>query len=203
MTCIVLGTRWAASRSIPGTVRIPEQSQLAALPEELGSWRGTDQVIDPAIFQTLGTTITLNRQYVAPTGNSIALHIAVFTQPEFKLPHPPELCYSGTGWRVRDTRDRSVTLDAGQTGSVRVLSLEREGSSNRATVLYCYQLGDSFAADRNTVRTFFWRYRGQSSRPAMFKVMLHCPASGALAEEQTLDLAKLVLSRLAAMAENW
>ncbi|NMC21127.1 MAG: EpsI family protein, partial [Thermogutta sp.] len=203
MACVALGARWAASRSIPSTVRIPEKSKLAALPQEIGPWRGADQQVDPAIFQTLGTTITLDRLYLSPSGGGIALHVAVFTQPEFKLPHPPELCYGGTGWRVRGTADRPLTLNSGEKGSVRVLTLEREDGSARATVLYCYQLGGSFAADRDVVRTFFWKYRGQASRPAMLKVMLHCPASGTMVEDQALDFATEVLSRLAKMAEDW
>jgi len=203
MACVALGARWAASRSVPSTVRIPEKSKLAALPQEIGPWRGVDQELDPAIFQTLGTTITLDRLYLSPGGGNIALHVAVFTQPEFKLPHPPELCYGGTGWRVRGTTDRPLTLNSGDKGSIRVLALEREDGAARATVLYCYQLGGSFAADRDVVRTFFWKYRGESSRPAMLKVMLHCPASGTMVEDQALDFAKEVLSRLAVMAQDW
>lgn len=203
MTCVALGARWAASRSIPSAVRIPDQSKLAAFPQEIGPWRGVDQELDPAIVRTLGTDMTLNRLYLSSTGGSIALHVAVFTQPEFKLPHPPELCYGGTGWRVMRTKDQPLTLAGGEQGSVRVLNLEREDGSNRATVLYCYQLGGAFAADRDTVRTFFWQYRGQSSRPAMLKVMFHCPAAGTMVEDQSLDFAKEVLSRLAVMAEDW
>lgn len=203
MACVALGARWAASRSVPSTVRIPEKSKLEALPREIGPWRGVDQELDPAVFQTLGTTITLDRLYLSPGGGNVALHVAVFTQPEFKLPHPPELCYGGTGWRVRGTTDRPLTLNSGEKGTIRVLSLEREDGAARATVLYCYQLGASFAADRDVVRTFFWKYRGESSRPAMLKVMLHAPAAGTMVEDQTLDLAKEVLSRLAVMARDW
>lgn len=203
MTCVALGARWAASRSIPSAVRIPDQSKLAAFPQEIGPWRGVDQELDPAIVRTLGTDMTLNRLYLSSTGGGIALHVAVFTQPEFKLPHPPELCYGGTGWRVVRTKDQPLTIAGGRQGSVRVLNLEREDGSNRATVLYCYQLGGSFAADRDTVRTFFWKYRGQSSRPAMLKVMFHCPAAGTMIEDQSLDFAKEVLSRLAVMVEDW
>ncbi|MGQ9821948.1 MAG: exosortase C-terminal domain/associated protein EpsI [Thermogutta sp.] len=203
MTCVALGARWAASRSIPSTVRIPEASKLAAFPQEIGPWRGVDQKLDPAVVRTLGTDMTLDRLYLSSAGGSIALHVAVFTQPEFKLPHPPELCYGGTGWRVVRTEDQSLTLAGGEQGSVRILNLEREDGSNRVTVLYCYQLGGSFAADRDTVRTFFWKYRGQSSRPALLKVMLHCPAAGTMVEDRSLDFAKEVLSRLAVMAEDW
>ncbi|MGQ9505320.1 MAG: exosortase-associated EpsI family protein [Thermogutta sp.] len=195
-----LGTRWAASQAVPNTVRVPTQEQLEAFPTQLGPWQLDDeQQVDAKILQVLGTSITLTRRYSQSAERVAELHAAVFTQTGFSLPHPPELCYSGTGWKVRSTRDARIILADGTSGSARILRLEKERENRRATVLYCYQLASSFAADRDTVRTFFWKFRGQKSRPPLLKLMAYLPGSGENVEELGLDFMQRALEKFTEM----
>lgn len=197
------GTRWAASQAVPTTVRVPSAQQLAAFPYQLGPWKGEDTPVDKRVLTVVGTELTINRTYRQSAENFVGFHAAVFTQPEFSLPHPPELCYGGTGWRVRNTKDSRIILSDGTSGSVRVLTLERRTGAETATVLYCYQLAGPFSPDRDTVRTFFWKYRGQKSRPPLVKVMFHLPGSGETVEEFGRDFAKRTLEKLAEMEKTW
>jgi EpsI family protein len=199
-----LGTRWAASQAVPNTVRLPSRDQLDAFPKQLGPWKLDDEEqIDPKVLQVLGTRLALSRRYSQSAERVVEMHIAVFTQTGFSLPHPPELCYDGTGWRVRSTRDARVILPNGTSGTVRILRLEKERGSQRATVLYCYQLAGPFSAERDTVRTFFWQFRGQKSRPPLVKLMLHLPGSGESTEELGLDFAQRALEKLMEIEKAW
>lgn len=197
------GTRWAASQAVPTAVRLPTTQQLATFPYQLGPWKGEDTPVDKRILAAVGTELTINRTYRQSAENYVGFHAAVFTQPEFSLPHPPELCYGGTGWRVRGTKDTRIILSDGTSGSVRVLTLERRTGGETATVLYCYQLAGPFSADRDTVRTFFWKYRGQKSRPPLVKLMFHLPGSGETTEELGRDFAQRALEKLAEMENTW
>lgn len=199
-----LGTRWAASQAVPNIVRLPTQEQLDSFPTQLGPWRlDEQQQVDEKILQVLGTSITLTRRYSQSAERVAELHAAVFTQTGFSLPHPPELCYSGTGWRVRSTRDARIILADGTSGSVRILRLEKERENPRATVLYCYQLAGPFAADRDTVRTFFWKFRGQKSRPPLLKLMAYLPGSGENVEELGLDFIQRALEKFIDIQKTW
>lgn len=200
---LALGARWAASQAVPNEVRVPTREQVDAFPYELGPWKGEEDVIDEKIIVAVGADLTLNRTYRQSAVRSVSLHAAVFSYSGFSLPHPPELCYGGTGWRVRQTRDADLTLSDGTTGAIRILTLEKETGRDSATVLYCYQLAGPFAADRDLVRRLFWRYRGQKSRPPLVKIMLHIPGSGAEVEELGLDFAKRVLDKFAEMQKTW
>ncbi|HOA51131.1 MAG TPA: exosortase-associated EpsI family protein [Thermogutta sp.] len=201
---IGIGARWAASQAVPNIVRVPEQEQLAAFPKQLGPWKCEDEEkIDAKMFQALGTGVAVTRRYSQSAERFLEMHAAVFTQPGFSLPHPPELCYSGTGWRVRSTRDVPLTLIDGTSGSVRFIRLVKERGDQQATVLYCYQLAGPFSADRDKVRTFFWKFRGQKSRPPLVKLMLHLPGSGETIENLGLDFAQRALEKLAEMEKTW
>lgn len=198
-----LGARWAASQAVPSEVRLPNRDQLLGFPYQLGPWKGEDEVVDEKVLQVVGAELTLNRTYRQSAERFVGLHAAVFTYTDFSLPHPPELCYGGTGWRVRRTRDVPLNLSDGTTGTIRILTLEKETGQQTATVLYCYQLAGPFAADRDAVRRLFWRYRGQKSRPPLVKVMFHLPGSDSTAEDDGLDFARRTLEKLAEMERTW
>ena len=201
---IGVGARWAASQAVPNTVRVPHQDQLAVFPKQLGPWKCDDEEqLDLKTMRFLGTELTINRRYSQSAERVVEMHAAVFTQAGFSLPHPPELCYSGTGWRVRSTRDARVILPDGTSGTVRIIRLEKDRANQRATVLYCYQLAGPFSADRDTVRTFFWKYRGQKSRPPLVKLMLHIPGGGEAVEDLALDFAQRALEKFAEMEKTW
>jgi len=201
---IGLGARWAASQAVPNTVRIPDLEKLAVFPKQLGPWKCEDEEqIDPQVLRVLGTALAIDRRYSQSAERFVEMHAAVFTQSGFSLPHPPELCYAGTGWNARSTRDARVILSDGTTGTVRIIRLEKERDNQRATVLYCYQLAGPFSADRDTVRTFFWKYRGQKSRPPLVKLMLHIPGGGEAVEDLALDFAQRALEKFAEMEKTW
>lgn len=206
IVCLIFvagGVRWAASQAVPSELRLPTRQQLSDLPYQLGLWKGVDEKVDPRLIQAVGTDLQINRFYQQSVERAAEIHVAVFTNPDFRLPHPPELCYSGTGWQVRGTRDARLILSDGTSGTVRIINLVKEQGGETATVLYCYQLAGPFAADRDKVRSFFWQYRGQKSRPPLVKVMLHLSGDGQQTEDLGLDLAQRVLEKLVELEKTW
>lgn len=169
--------RWLAVAAVPEKVEVaPLEAALNDYPMTFDNWRGETVELDPKVFLATGAACTINRNYTAPGNQALSLHMALFDQQRFQLPHPPELCYSGAGWRQLASKDVPLELPNGTTGSVRILRFDRDGAT--ITVLYTYQLGGPFDARRNLVRQFFWQFQGRPARPALVKVMLQAPGQG-------------------------
>ncbi|GAB6165782.1 hypothetical protein JCM19992_17820 [Thermostilla marina] len=186
----VLAARWLAVAAVPEKVITPSE-ELARLPLTLDDWSGEEVELDEDLFLATGAACTINRNYSDPGGRAISVHMALFDDREFRMPHPPELCYSGAGWRQIESKDVPLELPNGTSGEVRLLRFERDGIP--ITVLYAYQMGGPFAAKRDKVRSFYWRFGGRPERPALLKVMLQAPGHGADIENRLTEVAASVL----------
>ncbi len=172
------------------------KDELLAMPMDFGSepkvWTGKADDLDPRILQATEAQAVLNRSYHGPLGYPIGLHIAAFTDPEQREPHPPRLCYTSGGWREVNSKDIQIEGPGGRPAKVQLITFEK--GSVRVAVLFWYQIGDRIAVESYGVRAARWAYRGDKA-PPLIKVMLQAPATGGSeAEEQLKDLAVHVLA---------
>jgi hypothetical protein len=146
-----------------------EKFDVDALPLELGAWAGTAAELDPGVFKQVGALSMTNRRYSTEAGRQAAVHLATYATSEMLVPHPPNLCLTGSGWTIlkdgwHNDRDRRY----------RLMLIERDGM--RAAVAYWYQLGTDVAADRNDLRKILQKFRrDRTSWPPMVKVLLQAP----------------------------
>src|SRR5262249_2785230 len=102
-------------------------------------------------------------------GRQVAVHLATFSTADMLIPHPPQLCFTESGW--------TILKDEWQTDGdrrYRLLLVEREGA--RSTVVYWYQLGADVAADRDDLRRILQKFRREkTSWPPMVKVLIQSP----------------------------
>lgn len=81
---------------------VPLRRALANIPTRLGEWEavGTDQILDKATIETLGTDEYLIRVY-APDGDMkngwLTLHVAYYTGMIDAVPHVPDRCWIAGG----------------------------------------------------------------------------------------------------------
>jgi EpsI family protein len=190
-----IGLRAMDGATSPLPAKLPERS-LEAIPNKLGGWTARDLPLDLAIFKHSGAAAMLNRAYSNSIGDEIAANIGIWIGEFAGTPHSPQVCYPGAGWEIVSRKKVSVANE--ENGSpAQLITFDKSGQ--RILVLYWYQYGDRVVFDAGDIRSFRQSLRGsKSSMPPIVKVMLQSGnPDPAVAEQQLLNLAALVLPELA------
>jgi len=139
--CLILVLQAAASRMLSVTERdlpIPGFSQI---PSELGGWKSNgEQAIESTVAAYLKPDDYVLRDYVSPAaGSSINVFIAYFKSLQNAYgPHSPKVCLPGSGWLVRSSSIRNITIPGRPEGfPANYYVLEKAG--DRILVIYWYQ----------------------------------------------------------------
>ena len=125
---------------------------LARIPHELGSWTGTDYVMDEHVYQVLGTSDVLSRTYKDPDGRSVDAVIVLANQLRRRT-HPPEQCIEGEGSFIvgGDDRVEPVQVSA-EVDRLHVRELILKGSRGDRVVWFFYKSGPRLT-------TSYWRHQ--------------------------------------------
>jgi len=86
------------------TVRVIQGYTLANIPQQLGGERGTDLPLLPFEVELLAPDggAILQRRY-GPADRIVWL-AAVQSRSDWRVQHPPQICYVAQGWRIEDER---------------------------------------------------------------------------------------------------
>lgn len=135
--CALLAATLAASRLKDRQSPEPLARPLAAIPEEIAGWKGSDDPpLRPEVVRSLGATSYLSRTY-RRGGSNIHLFVAYYANPRAgETMHSPKHCLPGGGWEPVELATVKVSTDTG-IAEVNKYTLYREGE--RAVVLYWYQ----------------------------------------------------------------
>ncbi len=168
-------------------VRMPTKA-LAEIPKRIGSWSDEDIKLDPRLTAGSGAAAALERVYHSPAGHQVFLYVGVFTNflPEtgVTIPHPPQECYPGVGFRILLEQDCKVRTPDGAASLARLLTLERNGRPSY--VLYWYELDGATFRTGDGLRAVLWNLRGRRSWPPMVKVILQTTAPDQQTAQQRL-----------------
>ena len=86
-------------------------TSLAALPQKLGNFSGTDTPVADNVVEMLDADYHLQRAYMHPFGDVVWLYIGYYGTERGGTPeHTPRACYLAHGWRIED--GTSVVIDA-------------------------------------------------------------------------------------------
>jgi EpsI family protein len=168
--------------------------KLDTMPRALGSWRGTDEPLDPQVFRAIGAESAINRAY-RDEHVVVNLHIAAFTdlfmQDGLQILHSPEVCYPGNGYVIANAETIDFTADDKPAHAARFLTLDHDGM--RVYCLYWYQVGTATFWERDGQRRVVQSFRGRATWPPMIKVMLQTAAdSPEEAQGRLKNLASLI-----------
>ena len=87
---------------------------LAALPMDLGPWRGEDTVIDNEIVRGTGAIQVVTRRYVNQSTGVRVEVILLFGKAVNMYMHMPEICYPAAGFALESApEDRQIPVDDG------------------------------------------------------------------------------------------
>ncbi len=143
LLAVALGLQFALTAR---TVRLATGYTLDRLPTELGGQPAVDLPLTPfevALLAPEGGKI-LQRRY--DVGTQCVWLAAVQSQTDWRVQHPPQICYTAQGWQI-EAQGRHTLPDS--TLSVQRMIVEKNGS--RRLVYYLYTDG------RHWTASYFWR----------------------------------------------
>ncbi len=188
---IAAGAQLVRARRSQIEVEMPKW-RVDQLPLELGSWQGEPAIVDAQIFRHVGAAGIRDVKYRSAAGPDVVVHLAVFDDEMTSLPHHPNLCYTGNGYRQASSKTIQVRRSAEKTIPAALLAFERP--SDRVAVLYWYQFGDRILTEPGDTASIRWSLGGRRSRPALVKVMLQTAFdSPDKAEQRLREVSRLVL----------
>ncbi len=154
---------------------VPVES-LAALPMQLGSWRGEPSEVADVLNITLDAKVALDRVYLGSNGQFVYVHLAAFDHFRQIAHHHPRVCYGGAGWQVVGSQMLEIPGSGSGERSQICELLTFANRTDQIYVLYWYQVGTDTSVRPDGVRTLWWRVRGQRPLPPQVKVLMQ--ASG-------------------------
>lgn len=110
----------------------------SSLPEDVGGWNGTDEVITQFERDVLGPDTQFARKvYQNSRGDEIFVSI-VFSGPDMNTSiHRPERCLPAQGWTVADTREVALSTPVGPLKVTRLHNMRNERPSpDRTLTIY-------------------------------------------------------------------
>jgi EpsI family protein len=118
---------------------IPQHLPLAAFPQQLGNWIGTDIALDKDTLAVLGKGDFMERVYQSPSGNlpEIDLFLAYFaSQRAGDTIHSPQHCLPGAGWNP--DQKQLITLSLPGHAAFPANQYVISKAESRRLVLYWY-----------------------------------------------------------------
>lgn len=98
-------------------------SRLKDFPLEMGDFKGRDIKIDERVYQLLETRDILIREYVNSQGEAVNLAIVYGLENRLAF-HPPEVCFSGGGFKIIDKSRVDMPISGGKILKVNKLTMQ-------------------------------------------------------------------------------
>jgi len=159
---------------------------LAALPLEIGEWRGRDVPLDAAILRAADVDDYVYRKYTRRTdGATVDFYLAFGMRARDLAPHRPEVCNPGAGWTMRHVRDVTLDPSTGDHLPARVFIFQAPGRGQVAVLNY-YIIDGRVCEDVGLLRSRLWR--GQASVRYMARFQVSRGFGADSAEGSTVDV---------------
>jgi len=183
---------WAIRQELALTPASLSGVSLREWPLRLGSWRGERTSLSAEVVRHSGADAMGTWLYQNQLGEQVVVHAGIWRKYETSLPHPPELCYAGSGYRLLESGEIAIPAPQRTPAHGMLYRFERHGQP--LMVLAWYQFGDETILNRDELRGLMQRVRvGSGVLPPAVKVMLQCRAEDpARAEQRLLDIASLL-----------
>jgi EpsI family protein len=177
---------------VPPTLRLPTGVAYVASAQEI---RMSDKELE-----ILENPTYLARYYQGSDGQGFQLMV-IFSANNRKAVHPPQVCLSGSGYRILEEHDRYVALPDGRQIKIRELLAQKDAGLD--LFLYVYKCGDSYTPSffmqqlRVALGVALGKITGQS--PAGALIRLTVPVRGQDADagrKQAQRIAEEIMPRI-------
>ncbi len=135
---------------------------LDAIPLRIDNWSGDDVPLDEAVIQRTDTDDHINRIYTRNRGrDAVSIFAGCGVKVRDLMPHRPEVCYTGAGWTLDETRKEDLTVAPGVVLPCQIQTFFRSGlDSGRIAVLNYYIVDGIYCPDVSLLRSKAWSFSG-------------------------------------------
>jgi EpsI family protein len=162
----------------PPSVAFPDRDfqQLPLQFTQFGAWQGESHQLDPNIFLATEAKIVVDRVYRNEDKQTVALHVALFADPDRGVFHSPINCYRSAGWEKLKETKLPIPTGADRNLEANLTSWEKD-NGRHIFVAYWFELGEQVLYDRLDLPGVRFAMRGKQVWPAMIKVLMETPAT--------------------------
>lgn len=179
----------------------PPRAELTSFPVQIGGWTGgAQQVLDPAVAQTLQATDYVLSNYTDPVGRQVEVFAAWFRDQTISGAHSPEVCLPTSGWEFAAFERRDVGPQMGLDKPFLInRAIIQKGEERMMVYYYFVQNGRQIAWDFASKLWLFWDSVAHGRKDGglvRLVTVMQRGESEAEAEARLQDMARELDSRL-------
>lgn len=133
----------AARLAAPVDAEPISAAAVERFPLQIGAWTGQEKPIDPNLVAATDTDAHISRIYSRGGGlETVSLWVACGVRTRDLMPHRPEVCYTGSGWTLRDRKAVDLPISDGGKLPCNVMHFSRGALGMQNTMVLYYYLAD-------------------------------------------------------------
>lgn len=157
------------------TERIPQ------LPNVIGDWEGTDELISDKEFSLTNCTAYISRRWVnKKTGKVVSTYVVSGTARHITI-HSPDWCYQGAGFKMDDQPSNfDIAYEDGAKSATSLTTVFRKAIPNQAGAENVLRIFWTYSDDGTWLGPNSWGGAKAffAGRPALYKIYFTSNASG-------------------------
>jgi EpsI family protein len=178
----------AARLAAPVDAEPISAAAVGRFPMQIGAWTGQEKPIDPNLVARTDTDAHISRVYSRGGVETVSLWVACGVRTRDLMPHRPEVCYTGSGWTLREQKAVDLPTANGGTLPCNLMRFSRGTLGMQNTmVLYYYIVDGKYCRDVSE-----WRY---SLKPIGYVAQVQ--VVGPVPAGQTMDSVERLVSAFA------
>ena len=166
-----------------GSGQLSDQIEFQDVPQQVGSWRGTDQPMEQRVLDVLGLDAYIQRKYTDDDGRILWLYVGYYRlQQQGKGIHSPKHCYPGAGWSMLDKGVESIPLDEDGLHAIVVNRVVFQRDGVKQVILYWFQSSNRIVHSEYAQRIYLVLDAILFNRTDGALVKVSSPVTGSLTE---------------------
>lgn len=189
----------------PKITDVPLKASFDLFPAVIGDWLYVKHKAGfDSLAGTLGADDLLLRTYEDSAKNEVELYCAYFRHIEEtkeKGPHPPQLCWVGSGWAFKDLGDEVIRLEVPKkvTAITKVIYAQRK--DQKLLLYYCYKINGRYVVDFGQLKLYAVRDTLFKRKNCAFSLQLTTKVNKDDVEK-TRSMMKPLLTKILSLLED-
>ena len=172
-------------------------------PFNIGEWIGKEKSVGESIFALLNPQDILMRRYSNSKGDSLELYFAFFEDLDEKGPHPPEVCWTGTGWTLETLGIEELQINCPECPQALVKKVIAQKNKTDLLLFYLYKINERYFSDEAAFRHVALRDVFIKRRNAAFTLQLYTQVNEGNLKEKEKQLRGFLVKTLSILEKSF